>query len=334
MTFHKVYSTAFIIQDLADYYFSGPSNQRRLYSKLVDGLKEGFIQIAVENKGLSKLEKLEMNKDEDALERVKFELLESLLSSGRIKFSSDESTISDCLNSITMRTTYKRKFSPAADEHISTAFYDSLPESSIKEKIGKGLKKALIDKSQIDNGSIEYIFKTNELAPIKKGDYFKWYTYLKPFGIHTNRVLIRDPYFYKNSLGNGLNSLIGPLLYASYSTPIQVEIISALDGSIRKDDAIKNVRKWVDEQDSRLNITCYYQKGSASALFHDRYLFTDYWALKVPAGLDVEKNEKASSYTIPTLVGRYDPKGSTWKYINKNWDNWKNKKCKSINIQK
>lgn len=328
---HEAYATDFIIEDLADHYFSGPSKQRRLYSRLVDILKEGFIQIAVESKGFTKFETLEKKKDENVFERAKFELLESLLSSGRMKFLSDEATIPDCLDSITMRTTYKKKFGPAADEDISTAFYDSLPKSSIEEKIGKGLKKALIDKSKIEEGSIQYLFETNELEPIKKGQKFEWYSYLKPYGIHTNRIYIRDPYFYKNSLENKLSSMLGPLLYASYTTPIQVEIISDLDDNIRKEAAIQKVQDWLEDQDSRLDITCYYQRGSASKLFHDRYLFTDYWALKVPAGLDVEKDGQADSYTIPTLVGRYDSSGSTWSYINENWDNWKEKKCKLIN---
>ena len=184
------------------------------------------------------------------------------------------------------------------------------------EKIINWSAKGIVNDNLLHKGSLDYLFEIRELSNMKESKR-GWFEYISPYNkLPTNRLYLLDRYLFANDHFPDLAYLLSPFKHRG-KYPKNIHIISAQP---KKPDQF-NV--WLNKQRKlfpECEIICKASERYNRSNYHDRFLFTDHWLLKIERGFDFIKDQKLKS-TFPTLAGRYAPQEIKWSEINKNWFN-------------
>lgn len=332
----QIYATDFIAPNfhMSKLGFSGRSSLG--YNTLAIPIERKLLQLRISNSLNEKvINVIEEEAFENLYEKIAYEQFLRWIDTGKVRPLTEEEAELINYKEIGIRKGVAQLFSPSLIKHISSTIHDHEFEevTNEKEKIEGIVQKLLISDSDISVNKYGFLFAVEELEKIDPQDKKDWHKYIYDYSVPTENVRIVDPYFIKNNKEIGIRAILGKLIGDSPIEKLEIEIITNLSKSFDKDRLEEYQQKaiqWIEKNsDQPVNITIYDVKRNHSN-YHDRYLWTDYWNLKVPAGID----GKIANNTIPTIVGRYSSKQGSWNYVNENWDNWINEDCELINTDK
>lgn len=318
---NNIFATDFIIEGLYTALSNFGSPQSFAYQKLVESVQKSRVILKVtENASSRLLELSEKLNSKDEFEQVKYQLLLDWFQSAKITeilISGDKK-----LDISGIRKGKLRELDPVLEESISSALYKfELSPENERKVISEG-KKLLMHDDKFSNEDYSFLFNVKDLAVIQPEDKINWRKYIDEYSVPTSTVRILDPYFIKNNKDTDIRNILGSLIRACPNSRLKVELIFDLEKTFDNPERAVN---WVRDQESdRLTVSIYKIRRTSKSKFHDRYLWTQYWSLKIPSGIDQRK------ITIPTLGGLYAPNNETWSYLDNNWESWIQKDCKKI----
>ncbi|MEX0778124.1 MAG: hypothetical protein WD491_00545 [Balneolales bacterium] len=182
------------------------------------------------------------------------------------------------------------------------------------EKILEWADKGIVKANLLHKGSLDYLFEIRELSNMKESKK-GWFEYISPYNkLPTNRLYLMDRYLFANDNFPDLEYLLSPFKHRG-KYPKHIHIVSA------QPKKINQFNVWLNKQRKlfpECEIICKAPKRNNNSDYHDRFLFTDHWLLKIETGFGFLKKQKFE-LTFPTLAGRYAPQEIKWSEINKNW---------------
>lgn len=332
----QIYVTDFIVPAFHNAMSDYTRKEFKGYSKLLKPIDEKIVQLRISDDFNKKVISLSDGKKfKNEQEKAAYNNFLAWIASSKVRpINGDEYNLINYRDA-KIRRSVAQLFGPSLIKHISSTIHDHEFEvaSNEKEKIKGIVQKLLISDSDISENKYGFLFTVEELEKIDPQEKKDWHRYIYDYSVPTENVRIVDPYFIKSNREIGIRTILGKLIGGSPFEELGIEIITNLSKSFDKDRPEEYQQKaiqWIEKNsDQPVNITIYDVKRNHSN-YHDRYLWTDYWNLKVPAGID----GKIDNNTIPTIVGRYSSKQGSWNYVNDNWDNWINEDCDLINTNK
>lgn len=328
----QIYATDFIAPELHLSLLGFLDDSSMGYTSLSIPIDKKTLQIRISKSLNEKVVDInEAGSFKNLYEKIAFERFLKWIDTGKVRPLTEEESVSLDYKKIGVRKSIAKLFSPSVLDNISLTIHDHEFDDATgeKEKLEKAICKLLVSNSEIKDNKFEFLFKVDELSLIDNENKKSWYEYIYDYTVPCKTIRIIDPYFIKNNREISIRTILGKLIGGSPFKAVDIDIITNLSKSFDKDREEEYKAKaidWVEENsDQPVNITVYDVVRNHKN-YHDRYLWTDYWNLKVPAGIDGNIANK----TIPTLVGRYSSKDGSWNYVNENWENWTQNDCEII----
>lgn len=309
------------LENLPRKVMESPFGSQDAYQFMHNSLKAGHLRATADGSVL--LQTIErLRNSEPVLAR----LLSNLESAGKLRAVEPVPELPSCFESIIMPKKQRELIGCSFAQSAEALFHDGDLATDKHELFMKNGAKPLFLSSQLHTGTIQILF-AEKSGSVRAGEPFRWGDVLPPFRAPVTEIQILDPYFYVNIASIDLKALLPPLLRIA---PADVSLSIISDASVSSTFTPQEVMDKVRETFAGLELpgvrlSLYAQKGSASALFHQRLLWTNLWTLQSDRGFDLTKAGSAGSSISRydnnfLLTGRYTSHTSNWHYHRNRWD--------------